>query len=239
MSGSRVTTRSRASRRALRVTSHVTLRVASRRGLTFLEVVLSVVLLVVVTSMVMQAINSMLAAQVMHRQRLGAAELANRLTLQYLDDKRSMPAQGLPIVYGRDRYRWEYDERPVTITPARPEAVQTRNTATQTLSRIISVTVRVWLGEESGGSYAYDAAVPAYVLSRVVNPVALRNPDSIEKMLKNPEAYREFLAALTGGGPAPTPGDGKSQPAPKGPNPKGPAPKGPPSKAPAPKGGSK
>lgn len=216
MSGSRVTTRSRAFRRA------------SRRGLTFLEVVLSVVLLVVVTSMVMQAINSMLAAQVIHRQRLGAAELANRLTLQYLDDKRSMPAQGLPIVYGRDRYRWEYVERPVTINPAKPEAVQARNTSTQTLSRIISVTVRVWLGEESGGSYAYDAAVPGYVLSRVVNPVALRNPDSIDKMLKNPEAYREFLAALTGGAPVPAPatGDAKAMPPPKGGAPKGAGPKG-------------
>ena len=216
MSGSRVTTRSRAFRRA------------SRRGLTFLEVVLSALLLVVVTSMVMQAINSMLAAQVIHRQRLGAAELANRLTLQYLDDKRSMPAQGLPIVYGRDRYRWEHVERPVTINPAKPETVQARNTSTQTLNRIISVTVRVWLGEESGGSYAYDAAVPGYVLSRVVNPVALRNPDSIDKMLKNPEAYREFLAALTGGAPAPVPatGDAKVVPPAKGGAPKGAGPKG-------------
>ncbi len=220
MSGTRVTTRSRGFRRA------------SRRGLTFLEVVLSVVLLVVVTAMVMQAINSMLAAQVIHRQRLGAAELANRLTLQYLDDKRSMPARGLPVVYGRDRYRWEHDERPVTINPARPEAVQARNASTQTLNRIISVTVRVWLGEESGGSYAYDPMVPGYVLSRVVNPVALRNPDSIDKMLKDPEAYREFLAALTGN--APTPADTRTPPSPK-----GPAPAGAGRKSPAPKGAPK
>jgi type II secretory pathway pseudopilin PulG len=197
--------------------------------MTFLEVVLSVVLLSVVASMVMSAINGMLAAQNTHRQRLGAAELANRLTLQYLDDKRSMPASGAPIVYGRDKYRWEYVERPVTITPARPEALQTRNTASQSLNRLINVTVRVWLCEESGGTYAYDADEPSYVLSRIVNPVALRNPDSIDRMLKNPEAYREFLANLTGGSTAPNAPARPDQPATPG--------KGGTGKTPAPTGG--
>jgi type II secretory pathway pseudopilin PulG len=202
--------------------------------MTFLEVVLSVVLLSVVASMVMSAINGMLAAQNTHRQRLGAAELANRLTLQYLDDKRSMPASGAPIVYGRDKYRWEYVERPVTITPARPEALQTRNTASQSLNRLINVTVRVWLCEESGGTYAYDADEPSYVLSRIVNPVALRNPDSIDRMLKNPEAYREFLANLTGGSTAPNAPARPDQPATPG---KGGTGKGGTGKTPAPTGG--
>jgi type II secretory pathway pseudopilin PulG len=190
--------------------------------MTFLEVVLSVVLLAVVASMVMSAINGMLAAQTTHRQRLGAAELANRLTLQYLDDKRSMPASGAPVVYGRDKYRWEYVERPVTIIPARPEVLQSRNTASQSLNRLIDVTVRVWLCEESGGTYAYDANEPSYVLSRIVNPVALRNPDSIDRMLKNPDAYREFLANLTGGAGSSNPPPRSDQPATPG---KGAAPK--------------
>ncbi|MCX5688665.1 MAG: hypothetical protein NTV94_02535, partial [Planctomycetota bacterium] len=52
--------------------------------------------------------------------------------------------------------------------------------------------------------YSYDPLIPSFTLSRVVNPTALRNPDTIDRMLKDPEAYREFLANLTGGG-TPTP----------------------------------
>ena len=181
----------------------------TRRGLTFLEIVLSVVLLAIATSMIMSAINNMLEAQGVHRQRLGAAEIANRLTLQYLDDKRTLPAQGLPVVYGRERYRWDYTERPVSIVTARPEAIQSRNASNQSLNRLVTVNFRVWLSEENGGSYGYDPLIPSFTLSRVVNPTALRNPDTIDRMLKDPEAYREFLANLTGGG-TPTPPAGNT-----------------------------
>jgi len=185
-----------------RTSRHLSQAWTSRPGLTFLEVVLSVVLLAIATSMIMAAINNMLSAQTVHRQRLGAAEIANRLTLQYLDDKRTLPAAGAPVVYGRERYRWDYTERPVTLIPSRPEAIQSRNTSNQATNRLVSVNFRVWLSEESGGGYSYDALLPSCTLARVVNPTALRNPDSIERMLKDPEAYREFLANLTGNAPS-------------------------------------
>jgi type II secretory pathway pseudopilin PulG len=164
-----------------------------------LEVVLSMVLLALVTSMIMTAIASMMAAQTTHRQRLAAAEVANRLTLQYLDDKKTLPASGSTILYGRDKYRWDLAERPVTITPARPESVQNRGNSGLSLNRLKSVSFRVWLGEESGGSHGFDTTYPSFVISRLVDPIALRNPDSIDYMLKNPEAYQEFLKNFTGG----------------------------------------
>lgn len=171
---------------------------------------LAVTLLAIVTAMIMGAIGSMVMAQVRQHHQLGAAELANRLVLQYLDDKRSLPAAGLPIVYGRDKYRWDYSEQPITLTSAKPEANTNRNTGALSLNRLKAVVFRAWLAEESGGSAFFDGGAPAFSIARIVDPIALRNPDSIDYMLKNPEAYKEFLANFTGATspgvqPSPTP----------------------------------
>jgi type II secretory pathway pseudopilin PulG len=173
----------------------------SARGMTFLEVLLAVTLLTLVTAMIMTAVNSMITAQVTQRQRLAAAELANGLILTYMDDKKLLPARSSVVVYGRDRYRWTYEERPVTIVPAREEALAARANSGLSLNRIKSVTFHVWLSEESGGTATLEEAKGSQVhfaLARIVDPIALRNPDAIERMLKDPEAYQEFLANFTG-----------------------------------------
>ncbi len=204
-------------------------RGALRRGITFLEVMLAVALLALVTAMIMVAINTMMAAQIVQRQRLGAAELANGMILTYLDDKQKLPSSSSMLNYGRDLYRWSYTEQPATLKPAREEQLTARGNSSISLNRIKSVTFHVWLSEKSGGVSTLDEAAGSSVhmaLSRIVDPVALRNPDAIERMLKDPKAYQEFIANFTNnpGSPAgrpvqtkPAPDSrGKGKPAPGG-----------------------
>lgn len=179
--------------------------VSARAGTTFLEVMLSVALLAVVATMIMSAIGNMFAAQIQERQTLAAAELSNRLMLQYLHDKRTLPQAGLPVEYGANRFRWELTERSVKLEFARPEALNARAQSSAGLTGIKAVTFRVWLSEESGGSAFYEDGAPRFLLTRIVNPVALRNPDSIEHMLKDPDLYREFIQNFTGANTSPTP----------------------------------
>lgn len=185
-------------------------------GTTFLEVLLAVTMLTLVTAMIMNAINSMVIAQTTQRQRLAAAELANGLVLTYLDDKKLLPQRNSVVVYGRDRYRWDYDERAVTITPSREETLAARSNQGLSLGRLKAVTFHVWLSEQSGGVATFDEARGSQVhfaLSRIVDPIALRNPDAIERMLKDPEAYKEFLANFTNtGAPPATPEDRSGRP---------------------------
>lgn len=172
--------------------------VSARAGTTFLEVMLSVALLAVVATMIMTAIGNMFTAQIQERQTLAAAELSNRLMLQYLHDKRTLPQAGLPVEYGANRFRWELTERSVKLEFARQEALSARAQNSAGLTGIKAVTFRVWLSEESGGSSFYEDGAPRFMLSRIVNPVALRNPDSIDHMLKDPDLYREFIQNFTG-----------------------------------------
>lgn len=161
---------------------------------------LAVALLALVTAMIMVAINSMMAAQVMQRQRLGAAELANGMVLTYLDNRKKLPSTDAYLNYGRDLYRWSYTEQPVQIKPAREEALTARSNAALSWNRMKSVTFHVWLSEKSGGVQSLDEASGTsvhFAISRIVDPIALRNPDAIERMLKDPVAYQEFIANFT------------------------------------------
>src|SRR5690349_3114057 len=72
-----------------------TSRATSRRGSTFIETTCAVAMLAMVAAAVLGAFTTMYGAQTRMRNRLGAMELANRLVLQYLDDKDTMPQPGL------------------------------------------------------------------------------------------------------------------------------------------------
>ena len=76
-------------------------------GLTFIEVTLAVALLAIVSSTIFGAFGYLMGRQRVEQQKLGSMEVANRLMLQRLDDENSLPASGLPVEYGPDRYRWE------------------------------------------------------------------------------------------------------------------------------------
>lgn len=189
----------------------------SRRGMTFLETVAAAAILALLAAVIFGGFEAMISGQHRQQHRLACAELANRLILQYLDDKDALPSESAPIGYDGERYRWEMRETPARLVPARPEVASERAGASGlTPDRMSVVAVTVWLGEESGGSTSPNSGVPAVTLTRLFDPIALRNPDSIDNLFKdqNSPAFRDFMETFsrfsTGGGrrearPAPTP----------------------------------
>ena len=122
-------------------------------------------------------------------------ELTNRLILQYLDDKDTMPQQGLPILSENERYHWEMNVVPVRLVPARPDVAEDRtNTSSVSVDRMEAITVTVWLSEESGGAAQFDARVPSATLTRLMAPIALRNPDTTNALAHDPTKQQELIA---------------------------------------------
>lgn len=178
----------------------------ARRAFSFLEVVFAVVLLSLLSMSIVGAVSFVFGRQRAEQQSLGACEIANRLMLQYLDDKNSMPDPSLPVEYGPDRYRWDMRVDPVIITPAEPARPRTDAGSGVTLNaerrglidKVKQVTIRAWLGEESGGSYGPDALVPNAKITRLVYPMANRNPDSFQNMVESEDGLRQFRDELSG-----------------------------------------
>jgi prepilin-type N-terminal cleavage/methylation domain-containing protein len=172
-----------------------------RDGLTLIESVSAITLLGILAAFVLSALSSMITSQRVQQHRMGAAEIANRLVLQYLDDPATMPQEGLPVAYNGARFRWALAKSPAKLVPAVQSAAAldangqpVRGKSGLSLDRLGVVTIRVWLSEESGGSFNYGAGgVPSFALTRLVDPTYIfRNPDSLDNMIKNPERMREF-----------------------------------------------
>lgn len=171
------------------------------RGFSFLEAVAAAAVLGLVAAMILSSVNNLIAGQKRSQQRLACAEIANRIILQYLDDKKSLPAGGAPIPYAGSEYRWSMRESSVAIVPARPEiAAERAGTSSLSIDRLSHISVRVWLSEASGGSAAYDEAVPHAAMSRLMDPIARagRNPDSAAHLFSDTgsEQFQEFMADL-------------------------------------------
>lgn len=184
----------------------------SRRGMTFLEVVLASALLGIVAMGVFGALNYLVLQQKRAEQLTGAAEVANRVVVMFLDNHEAMPSNGRPIDYGRHRYRWTYSAGPVTVVD--PNATEGQPSPL-TLDRLQELTVTVWLHEDSGGAFAPNATVPGLTVRRMLDPMAIRNPDSFSRAIGD---FRMF-GALQGesgrrsggsqdGAPAPRQGGG-------------------------------
>lgn len=171
------------------------------RGLTILESVLATVLLGVVASVLLAALNTMWRSQVRLAQTLGAAETANRIVLQYLDDRSALESQsGRPLNYGSWSFRWELEESSVRFTPpagvagAAAENRVERGVAAN-FNRLKLVRVRVWLDERNeGGSFLASRAAPHFEMTRLVDPLNIgRNPDSLKKVFANPDQIMRAL----------------------------------------------
>ncbi|MBM4108237.1 MAG: type II secretion system protein [Phycisphaerae bacterium] len=179
----------------------------ARRGLTLLEIVLAVTLLALMAGAASMAVSYVIAGQERQGSRLAAAEVANRLVLQYLDDEDSLPSQGSIVRYAADYYRWELAQEPLKLkamkdlpTPAAGTPLRASNT-----DRLRQVTVRVWLSEESGGGREWGAGVPGTTVTRMVDPLAFRNPDSFGNMVNTDEGMRRLLEQMMGVAPPPPP----------------------------------
>ena len=168
----------------------------ARRGLTFLEAILAVVLLSMVTVTLSSAVSFMSNSQRRMDQRLGAAELANRLVLQYMDDRDSLPDKTLPIEYDMDRYRWVLSESPVKFVFDDQQDDDTNVGGGVSLNRIKLISIKVWLDAESGGSRSFSSAVPNISITRLIDPLAFNNPDSLETLLAQPGGIEKLFESL-------------------------------------------
>jgi type II secretory pathway pseudopilin PulG len=173
-----------------------------RAGMTFLEVVAAFALLGVVTAAIFGVFGFVSGTQLRQQRMLGCAEVANRLMLQYLDEPTGMPDTHKPVEYGPQgapaRFRWDYSEDPVQITEVLADQRDQSRQSPFSPDRFRQVTIRVWLSEESGGSRFPEGDTPSATLSRMVDPMAPRNPDSFMNMLQNPEAFRQFMQTMMG-----------------------------------------
>ncbi|MEL6329168.1 MAG: type II secretion system protein [Planctomycetota bacterium] len=202
-------------------------RGASARGLTLIEAVLASVILGLLATTLMGAISSISAADLRQQQRLAAAELASRLMIMYLDDAESMPSNFLPVAYKtwdglspreQWRYRWDVNERfGVELEPsisAAQEVPSLPDAFDGFAGRAKLVTVRVWLSEESGGSFLYDQGVPSSIAVRLVDPVDFENADSFQRRfpLESEEGVQRLMRTLmeATGGPGSGGGDSGS-----------------------------
>lgn len=176
------------------------------RGMTLLEVVLAIATVALLASTVLGAVTYMHQVEIRQTHQLATAELANRMMLQYLDDKSAMPSPITPLEYGAHRYRWSLSESPVGFeaievqdnTPA--QSGRTPRNAIPPERRYKLVTVRVWLSEESGGSLQATEGVVQAQIGRLIDLLAFRNPDSAENLLKQPGGMQQLLEAI-GAGP--------------------------------------
>ena len=87
----------------------------TRRGFSFLEAVLAAALLGIIASAIFSVLSYVYASDREDTVRLGAAEVANRIIITYLDDKTSIKKLPDLIDYGPDSYRWDLEEDTVRI----------------------------------------------------------------------------------------------------------------------------
>jgi hypothetical protein len=161
--------------------------------MTFLEVVLASALLGIVSMGVFSVLNYLVLQQKRAEHFAGAAEVANRVVVMFLDDPEAMPSGGQPIAYGRHLYRWTYEAAPIEVDD--PNA--TEEATPMSLTRLQELTVSVWLHEDSGGAYTPSAGTPGIVVRRMLDPLASRNPDSFSRFID-----RGLIEAIvSGGGP--------------------------------------
>lgn len=170
---------------------------ATRRGVTFLEAILASVLLAMVASTLAGGVSFMTQSQRRMDQKLGAAELANRLILQFIDDRESLPDRSLPIEYDIDLYRWTLEEAPVEFVFDNIQDDSAGGVGGgASLSRIKLIKVRVWLAADSGGSRSYTSEVPHCEITRLIDPLAFNNPDSLKTLLEQPGGIERLFESM-------------------------------------------
>mgnify|MGYP003649085154 CR=1 FL=1 len=171
-----------------------------RRGFSFLEAVLAAALLGIIASAIFSVLGYVYASDREDAIRLGAAEVANRIIITYLDDETSIRKLPDLIDYGPDRYRWELDDdtvrieepnRHLRVTAGRDGAVPSA------LVRLDEIRVTVWQDDGTDASLV-AGSTPGVRLNRLVNPIAYRGDDAISRLLESPERITGLMQNLTG-----------------------------------------
>lgn len=183
--------------------------------MSLIEVIMASMLLAIIASSVVGGIATVIAGDARNQQRLEALELANRLLLQYLDDKAALPPQERQIEQGRGTYRWVLRETPVQISMP-DECVIDKpvdGPGGRTIEKLELLSVSVYAGVADGmGGFTYGERL--CTLSRMYHPLSViyRNPDKMVRLAADPAAMLEMMMALTDGGTTSrtTPGAGNT-----------------------------
>jgi hypothetical protein len=95
-------------------------------------------------------------------------------------------------------YRWTLEEERVEFKVETNEEDQSGNAVGSgvSLSRIKLVTIKVWLGADSGGARAFEPGIPSATISRLIDPLAFSNPDSLGTMLETPGGIERLLQSF-------------------------------------------
>jgi Tfp pilus assembly protein PilV len=169
-----------------------------RRGTSLIEVVCAAFILSIAVTMIFTAVSAVTTAELRARRQLEALELANRLILQYLDDKESMPNPAAHIELSMGPYRWTLVESPIDISlPEKSvfELNQSQSAKVMDQTKLLSITVYAGLPDGLGG---YAQGEQLATLARIHNPLTIlsRNPDAMLRITANPQALMEFVLRL-------------------------------------------
>ncbi|HBU43207.1 MAG: hypothetical protein ACIAQ0_12990 [Phycisphaerales bacterium JB058] len=172
----------------------------TRRGFSFLEAVLAAALLGIIASAIFSVLGYVYAADRADSVQLGAAEVANRIIITYLDDETSIKKLPDLIDYGPDSFRWELEEDTVRIEePNRHLRVTAgqEGAVPNALVRLDEIRVTVWQDDGTDASLV-PGSTPGVRLNRLVNPIAYRGDDAINRLLENPDRITGLMQNLTG-----------------------------------------
>lgn len=98
----------------------------ARRGVTFLEVVFSAVILAIAAGAITGAFALIERLSLRDDARLAGYEVAHRLILQYMDDPDSLPPEHLPLEMGRFRFRYTIGKEALVEDAAGETGVERR-----------------------------------------------------------------------------------------------------------------
>ncbi len=174
-----------------------------RRAFSLVEVIMASMLLAIIASAVVGGITTVISADARNQQKLEGLELANRLLLQYLDDKDAMPNPDAQVVQGRGTYRWVLRVSPVQLTMPERSVISTpaEGPGSKTIDKLVLLSVSVYAGVPDGmGGFAHGDRI--CTLTRVYHPLSViyRNPDMMVRLASDPARMLEMMLALTEGG---------------------------------------
>jgi prepilin-type N-terminal cleavage/methylation domain-containing protein len=166
----------------------MTRRASSRdRGLTIIEVVVATAMLAISASMIVGALSFSGSIAARNRQKLNAAEVAHRIIITHIRDRRELVGQPKRVEFDGTFYRFDIDEDVLVqdqgdgTGPNRRTAKKTDDvTLEQRLSaQIYRVTVAVYLDTDRP-----EGARPLVTISRVFNAYFGLDEDELLDRLK-------------------------------------------------------
>ncbi len=161
-------------------------------GLTFIEVVVSIAMLSVLSAALMGSLSFMETASARERHRLNATEVAHRVIAQDLDNTdEPVIKENRPIQQGDSVYRWSLDEEVLVQedTGARNRGrrvgkkAETLTAEEQLPAMLNRITVRVYLDDEDQPRTDLDTSRPMAEMVRIFNPISGRPEEEVLRRL--------------------------------------------------------